>query len=116
MPKKTPSRALSPEALERIAERFKVLSETVRLQLLIALEDGERNVSELVEATGKSQTNVSRQLQVLTHAGVLSRQKRGVSVYYRIVDPAIFDLCRHVCGSLQRQLEGQAETSKLFNL
>jgi len=107
---------LSEEALTLIAARFKVLSEPIRLKLIIALEEGERNVTELVEATGNTQTNVSRQLQVLAEAGILSRRKAGVSVFYRIADPAIFDLCRHVCGGLQREFRRKGEASKMFAL
>lgn len=107
---------MSEEALTLIAARFKVLSEPIRLKLILALEEGERNVTELVEATGNTQTNVSRQLQVLAEAGVLSRRKVGVSVFYRITDPAIFDLCRHVCGGLQREFRRKGEVSKLFAL
>lgn len=99
--------ALSPDALELIAERFKALSEPMRLRLLIALEKGEKNVSELVEATGATQANVSRHLQTLTENGILTRRKEGLNVYYRIADPGIFDLCEHVCGSIQRHLNGR---------
>lgn len=107
---------LSDEALTLVAARFKALSEPVRLKLIIALEDGERNVTELVGATGHTQTNVSRQLQILAEAGILSRRKSGVSVFYRIADPAIFELCRHVCGGLERDFRRKGETSKMFTL
>jgi len=107
---------LSDEALRLVAARFKVLSEPLRLKLIIALESGEKNVTELVRLTGKLQTNVSRQLQLLSEAGVLTRRREGTSVYYRITDPAIFDLCRHVCGSLQKELQMKGETSRLFEL
>lgn len=107
---------LTDEALDLIAGRFKALSDPLRLKLIIALESGEKNVSELVESTGKLQTNVSRQLQQLTDSGVLARRRQGPCVYYRIADSAIFDLCRHVCGSLQKQYSQQSQTSKLFDI
>lgn len=94
--------------MEMIARRFRVLSEASRLKLIIALEDGERNVSALVAATGLTQANVSRQLQALTDAGILGRRKEGLNVIYHIADPSIFEMCNHVCGSLQRRIEGQA--------
>jgi len=100
---------MGEEALELIAGRFRVLSEASRLKLIIALEDGEKNVSALVKATGLTQANVSRQLQTLTEAGILGRRKEGLNVIYRIADQTIFDMCDHVCGSLQRRIEGQAE-------
>ncbi len=99
---------LPPEALELIAARFRVLGEPMRLRLLIALEPGERNVSDLVAATGATQANVSRHLQTLADAGIVGRRKEGLNVFYRIIDPGIFDLCEGVCGSLQKRLDAQA--------
>lgn len=99
---------LSEPAIELIAARFRVLGEPMRLRLLIALEDGERNVTELVKATGATQANVSRHLQTLTEAGILARRKEGLNVYYYIADPGIFNLCEQVCGSIQKRLGAQA--------
>ncbi|MBE2204448.1 MAG: winged helix-turn-helix transcriptional regulator [Chthoniobacterales bacterium] len=101
---------MDEEVLEMIAGRFRVLGEATRLKLMIALEDGEKNVSSLVKITGRTQTNVSRQLQILTDAGLLARRKEGLNVIYRIADKSIFEMCDHVCGSLQRRLDAQADT------
>ena len=98
---------LSEAALELIAARFRALSEPTRLKLLMALEEGEKNVTELVNATGATQTNVSRQLSVLTTAGLLARRKSGLSVIYRIADASIFDLCSHVCKSLRKRMNAE---------
>lgn len=116
MGKRFTPQALTEEALELIASRFKALSDPLRLKLIIALEDGEKNVTQLVEATGKLQTNVSRQLQHLMDSGVVARRRQGPFVYYRIADQAIFELCRHVCGSLQRQFLQQGQVSQLFDV
>lgn len=105
---------LPDEAIEMIANRFKALSEKTRLKLIIALEDGEKNVGELVKLVGANQANVSHQLQILADAGIVARRKYGVNVYYRISDPSIYELCEHVCGSLKRQLEKSASVSRLF--
>lgn len=104
MPKTRASAKLSYAAIELIAARFRALSEPTRLKLLMVLEGGEKSVTELVQATGATQTNVSRQLGILTTAGLLARRKSGLSVFYRIADPGIFDLCGHVCKSLQKRL------------
>lgn len=96
-------RALSDEALGLIARRFAVLSEPMRLRLLHTLFNGERNVNALVEASGSTQANVSRHLQTLAEAGILSRRKEGLQVFYAIADPSIFELCELVCGSLEKQ-------------
>ncbi len=100
---------LSEEALRLVAARFKVLGEPHRLLLLQTLQAGEFSVSELVRTTGMSQTNVSRHLQTLADAGMVDRRKVGVSVFYRIADSTIFQLCELMCGSLQRTLDRQEQ-------
>src|SRR5262245_28668887 len=108
MAKKAP---LPDAALELVARRFAVLSEPMRLKLLQALLfDGEMHVTALVEATGGTQANVSRHLQTLTHAHILSRRKEGAQVFYTISDPSIPKLCELVCGSLEKQLTQQADS------
>ncbi len=105
MAKKSP---LSDEALELVARRFAVLAEPMRLRLIQALFDGEKNVNALVEETGGTQANVSRHLQTLTQAHILSRRKEGLQVFYAIADPSIYKLCELVCGSLEKELTRQA--------
>jgi DNA-binding transcriptional ArsR family regulator len=105
MPKHDP---LPEAALQLVAQRFAVLAEPMRLRLIQALFDGERNVTDLVAATGGTQANISRHLQTLTAAHVLGRRKEGLQVFYRIADPTIPKLCDLVCGSLAKSLTRQA--------
>lgn len=102
-------RRLSLAALEKVAERFKALSEPMRLRLLYALMDGEKTVSELVRETGGVQANVSKHLSVLLEAGILGRRKQGTSAYYRITDESIFDLCDLVCNSIHDRLVAELD-------
>lgn len=104
MPKHRP---LNEDALQLVAARFAVLSEPMRLRLIQSLFEGERNVTDLVEATGGTQANVSRHLQTLTAAHILARRKEGLQVFYRISDPTIPKLCELVCGSLEKSLSRQ---------
>lgn len=95
----------SDEALELIAARFKLLAEPARLKLLMNLQTGRKTVSELVEASGLSQPNVSRHVAKLADGGILNRKKEGLNVYYGIADPSIYQLCQGVCGNLKKNLE-----------
>ena len=112
MSPKRPAPKLTDAALELIAARFRALSEPMRLKLLMLLEEGEKNVTELVQATGATQTNISRHLGVLTTAGLLARRKNGLQVFYRISDPGIFEMCAHVCKSLQQRFHAGHEIFK----
>ena len=90
--------------IELIARRFRVIGEPMRIKLLDSLRERDANVSELREATGASQQNVSKHLGVLLEAGIVGRRKEGNQVFYSIVDEGIFRLCEEVCGGLQRQV------------
>ena len=107
MARKLP-RPLSDDALDLIARRFAVLAEPMRLRLIHALFHGEKNVTALVELTGGTQANISRHLQTLTHAHLLSRRKEGLQVFYAVADPTLFQLCELVCGSMEKQFAKQA--------
>ncbi len=103
-----PASPLGPEALELVAARFRVLGESSRLRLLQILRAGERNVSSLVAASGLAQANASRHLQTLADAGIVGRRRDGQSVVYYVADPAIFELCEHVCGSVRRRIDAHS--------
>lgn len=105
---------LPPEALEKVADYFRALSEPTRLQILNLLRAGERNVGELAEATGYTAANVSRHLAVLMQQGLVRRDARGTSAYYSIADDSVYALCDLVCGSVARNHERTAERGRLF--
>lgn len=102
----------SPELLMHVADYFKVLAEPSRLQVLCALKQGRRNVSEIIQETGLGQANVSKHLKTLAQAGLVRRQPQGVTVYYEIADPTIFPLCDLVCQRLRQRIEEQSRVVK----
>jgi len=102
---------LPDELIELIAQRFRVIGEPTRIKLLNAMRElGSANVQELVEAVGASQQNVSKHLQLLHQAGIVSRQKNGNYVGYSIADESVFELCEQVCGGIQRGADRLAHT------
>lgn len=96
--------------LDRIAQRFRLLGDPVRLKLLHALREGERTVTALVESTGAGQANVSKHLALMLREGVVARRKQGLHVYYAVTDAHVFELCDVVCGGLNQQLSREIET------
>lgn len=100
----------SPETLGLVADYFKVLSEVRRLQILNCLREEPMNGKQLAEVTGLGQANLSKHLKVLTQAGILKREQQGVSAYYRIKDPMIFELCELVCGSISDNFKERAQS------
>ena len=98
---------LSPAALSLMADFFKVLSEVSRLQIVCSLKVGPKNVTEIIEATSLGQANVSKHLKILTQAGIVAREQRGVCVYYQIANSSLFKVCDLVCESLSLQAQQQ---------
>jgi DNA-binding transcriptional ArsR family regulator len=96
---------LSEPLIELVAQRFRVLGEPMRIRLLNRLREGPASVSELQEAVGASQQNISKHLGILHGAAMVSRSKQGNSTVYAISDPGVFELCELVCGGVRRQLE-----------
>jgi len=90
--------------IELVAQRFRVLGESMRIKLLERLRDGDATVGELRQDLGASQQNVSKHLAILHAAGMVSRTKDGTQVRYSISDPSVFELCDQVCGGVRRQL------------
>ena len=105
---------LPKEALAQVAGYFQALSEPTRLSLLNHLRSGERSVGELAQLCGFTAANASRHLALLTKHGLVARESRGTSVYYRIADESVFALCDLVCGSVAHQLERQVRGRDIF--
>ena len=90
---------MSAEDAERTARTLKALADPARLRLLsiIAAHDGgEACVCDLTEPVGLSQPTVSHHLKVLTEAGFVTRERRGVWAYYTLVPDAVRALTAHL--------------------
>jgi DNA-binding transcriptional ArsR family regulator len=103
MPKKIMCREMSDQEIELIAARFRALGEASRLKLIMALDEGAKNVSQLVKATHLSQSNASCHLRTLTNAGVLSRRREKTEVFYALAAPGICELLLKVSRDLDRR-------------
>jgi DNA-binding transcriptional ArsR family regulator len=110
---------IDAELVPVVAARFRALGEPGRLELLQHLLEGERSVGELVEATGRSQPNVSQHLAQLLKAGLVEARREGSRVFYKVVDPYLTRICDAVCQSLavrarveSRRLEAFTRTTR----
>lgn len=104
---------LTSEILELVANRFRVLAEPLRLEILQNLGNEEHSVGEIVLATGATQPNISKHLRVMQEAGILKRRQEKNSVYYSVADESIFSMCDTVCNSLKVQTENQSKIMAL---
>ena len=57
-----------------------------------SLDEGEKNVSELVTTLGQSQGRISNHLACLRWCGYVDSRREGKFVYYHVADPRIRQL------------------------
>ena len=94
---------LTQAQLQAVARRFRALGVPSRLRVLDALMAGPLAMGELAEATGLSQSNLSRQVTELELEGCVARERQGREVEVRISDPTLQQLCELVCGAIARK-------------
>ncbi|MBI3667581.1 MAG: winged helix-turn-helix transcriptional regulator [Acidobacteria bacterium] len=100
---------------------FKGLADSSRLRILNLLLYGELCGCDIQYVLGLSQTNVSRHLTYLKHAGLVADRREGYRVFYQLADTpsgtiqALFELLRAVFKAdrnLRQDLAGLKEAVK----
>lgn len=74
---------------EKLARLLKVLSVDTRLQMMLHLKGGFLCVNALACRLGVTQGAVSQHLRVMRDAGLVSAEKRGYYVHYRLNNKAV---------------------------
>ena len=110
MPAREPS-ATSRPISEIKAELFKALAHPARIRVLEVLAEGERSVGELQPLVGVEPPNLSQQLAVLRHAGLVTTRKSGSSVIYAIRDAELVQL---LAAAKRVLINSLAETQDLL--
>lgn len=71
------------------AKLFRGFADPSRLAILQSLRDGERTVTDLVQATGLTQSNVSNHLACLRDCGLVALRQQGRFSYYSLRDERV---------------------------
>lgn len=92
-----------------MTEVFKALSEPVRVQLVLLLSRGACNVNALVTASQLPQSTVSRHLASLRAADLVSFERQGASIFYRLADTHLGALLTEAFSHAQHERLGFAD-------
>ncbi|MBD3230439.1 MAG: metalloregulator ArsR/SmtB family transcription factor [Candidatus Lokiarchaeota archaeon] len=79
-------------AEDKIVEFLKVLAHPIRLQIIEILKNDEKNVGDIQDDLGKSQSTTSQHLKILTDADLLKSRKDGLCSFYKIKNQEIHEL------------------------
>src|SRR6266542_929530 len=101
MPSHRPAKAALYELIARVAQ---ATANPHRLELLDLLVQAPRTVEQLADASALSIANTSQHLQRLKRAGLVSSERRGTTIRYRIADPAVARLWVELRTVAEQQL------------
>lgn len=76
------------------AEFLSVLAQPTRLKILYFLRDGEKCACEINPSMAEDPSVVSRHLVKMKEAGILESRKQGVSIFYKITEPQVFEILK----------------------
>jgi len=80
------------EKIKKASEGLRAIAHELRLAVLCQLINGPMCVTDLMAATGASQSNLSQHLTRMRMMGILVNEKQGQRVFYRIADPSFAEL------------------------
>jgi ArsR family transcriptional regulator, lead/cadmium/zinc/bismuth-responsive transcriptional repressor len=96
-------RMISPDAVQALADTFRILGDPTRVRILDALASGELCVCDIAGLVGISESAVSHQLRLLRGMRLVRPRRAGRQVYYSIDD-------HHIISLFQQGLRHVSET------
>lgn len=93
---------LPSSAYQNNAQVYRLLANPTRLAILNLIKHREFPVEDIVRAVRRSKANISQHLAVLRHARLVRTRRKGLNVFYKIVDPRIVGPC-HILHQLRQQ-------------
>jgi len=90
------------------------LSDPIRLQLLEYLSEGEKCVCQIIPAFQRSQSTISKHLNILYEADILERKVDGKRTIYCIKDKKVFEIIRLVDCLALTQISQLAEAGRII--
>jgi DNA-binding transcriptional ArsR family regulator len=95
---------IKQERLKARAAILKAIAHPTRLYILEKLSGGEMCVNDLTRRIGSDVSTVSKHLALLKTAGIISDEKRGLRVFYRLTTPCVLGFF----GCVETVLESRA--------
>ncbi|MDP1624757.1 MAG: metalloregulator ArsR/SmtB family transcription factor [bacterium] len=88
------------------------LANPKRLEIIAHLRDGEKTVTELMEAMQIGQANLSQHLSLMRQRGIVTTRREGLNIYYSLSNPKIIQACDLMREVLLEYLENGAELAR----
>jgi DNA-binding transcriptional ArsR family regulator len=92
--------AIAGHDARRVADLLKMVADRTRLRVLLLLESGPRNVTDIVGQVELTQAATSHHLALLRHGGMVVCERAGKCNFYSLTDKgrALVGAIRSLCG------------------
>jgi DNA-binding transcriptional ArsR family regulator len=84
--------SISDHPEEQISKLLALIGQPARIQILLTIGEQEACVCHLEAASGMRQASISQHLMVLRKAGLVTSQRDGRNIFYRLVHPEVIEL------------------------
>lgn len=85
---------------------FSIFGNSSRLKLLVCLDRGEKNVTELINNCGLSQSAVSQHLEKLRNANFVTTKRQGKEIIYRLNSKKSAKIAKELIG-FEKEVKGK---------
>ncbi|HWP93855.1 MAG TPA: metalloregulator ArsR/SmtB family transcription factor [Thermodesulfobacteriota bacterium] len=90
--------------IKSVSELFGVLSNPTRLQIIILLNESEKDVKEIHERLGLSSSNASQHLAILRAHHLVDVRQEGVHVFYKLHNKKVMDIVQQALKFFEIEL------------
>ena len=97
--------------VEPVSDLFQAIGPAPRLQILLAIGDGETCVCHLEATFGWRQAYLSQHLMALREAGILLARREGRFIHYRMANPSLLRIIHDMAELLGTTLPELAPSS-----
>lgn len=97
--------SLSDDKATELAEMFRLLGDPSRLRIVVETLEGPQSVGHMAEKLGLSPSLVSHHLRLLRAARLVTAERRGKQIFYRIHDAHV----RHVIADMVAHVNEEPE-------
>lgn len=89
--------------IRKTSKTLRVLGQPDRIEILLAIGEGEACVCHLKATLKKRQAFISQHLMAMREANILKTRREGRYIFYRVADKGIFDLIQLAGGLVDIQ-------------
>jgi len=101
-----------PEIFELHAEFCKMIASPKRLMIVELLAKKEMSVSEIADVLDVQHSNISQHLRIMRSRHIVATRKDGQTVYYRLVNNRLPQVCAEIRSILLEGMENRAKKAR----